>query len=102
MAKIVYAKDVRRLFIQKAVQRYKIFSTYPNFSPYFFIQKSGQAANDSLFEQQKMVIETGTFVHSYGSMILFPVIIFIFRIKKRKDNFVFQIKNRIFANGKGA
>ena len=49
-----------------------------------------------------MVIETGTFVNSYGSMILFPVIHFHFSYKKRKDNFVFQIKNRIFANGKGA
>ena len=28
-----------------------------------------------------------------------PVIHFHFSYKKRKDNFVFQIKNRIFANG---
>ena len=44
---------VHRLLIKKAVQNYKISSTYPNFSPCFFIQKSGQAANDSLFEQKR-------------------------------------------------
>ena len=44
---------VHRLLIKKAVQNYKISATYPNFSPCFFIQKSGQAANDSLFEQQR-------------------------------------------------
>ena len=57
----------------------------------------------------KQAHRDNTLIHSFGSNIgsLFrvdepvPVIHFHFSYKKRKDNFVFQIKNRIFANGKG-
>ena len=46
----------------------------------------------------KMFIGTGTLVYSFGLMKPVPVIHFHFSYKKHKDNFVFQIKRRIFAS----